>query len=115
MKQITIIKPLLLGLVLCSSQVCWAATGIPNQFQGKWGSSDSCKNMGEGPTRISAKEFKGQESSCVLKKVLKSDDLNFEGNFTCSGEGEHWEDKISLKRAGDKIIINNGEPTPKCK
>ncbi len=115
MKQITIKKLTLLGLVVCSSQICMAATGIPNQFQGKWGSPDSCKNIGESPTRISAKEFKGQESSCVLKKVLKSDDVNFEDNFACNGEGEDWEDKISLKRVGDKLIINNGEATAKCK
>jgi hypothetical protein len=116
MKQISIVKVTLLSLALGSSQIGLAATsGIPNQFHGRWGSPDQCSGNGENPTKISAKDFKGHESLCVLKKTLKSDDLNFEGSFMCSGEGEEWEDKISLKRVKDRLIINDGEATPKCK
>ncbi len=116
MKKIAIISATLMSLVLCVSQISLAATsGIPNQFHGRWGSPDQCKGKGENPTKISAKNFKSQESSCVLKKSLKSEDLYFEGNFACSGEGEEWEDKISLKRVKDMLIINGGEATAKCK
>ena len=116
MKLIAITGATLMSLVFCSSQISLAATpGIPNQFHGRWGSPDQCKGNGENPTKISAKNFNGHESSCVLKKTLKSEDLYFEGNFACSGEGEEWEDKISLKRVKDKLIINGGEATAKCK
>ena len=116
MKLIAITGATLMSLVFCSSQISLAATsGIPNQFHGRWGSPDQCKGNGENPTKISAKNFNGHESSCVLKKILKSEDLYFEGNFACSGEGEEWEDKISLKRVNDKLVINDGEATAKCK
>lgn len=116
MQHLTILKVTLLSIALGSSHLGWAApSGIPNPFQGRWGSPDQCTGQGEHPTKISAKEFKGHESLCVLQKVLKSEELYFEGVFMCIGEGEEWEDKISLQRVKDKLIINDGEATAKCK
>ena len=116
MKKFTVVKLTLLAWIFCGSQILLSATpGTSNQFHGRWGSPDQCKGNGENPTKISAKDFNGHESSCVLKKTLKSEDLYFEGNFACSGEGEEWEDKISLKRVNDKLVINDGEATAKCK
>ena len=88
---------------------------IPKSFHGRWGAPGQCNDSGELPTEIKTLRYQPYEMTCDLKKVIKSSDTLFIGNFSCSFEGEEELQKHTLELKGGKLYEDGRGPTSRCK
>lgn len=104
------------------SGVATAKDGIPKQYQGIWGSPESCKAAKEvgappdGGAEITATRVDRYEFPCELKQIKTTGKTKFTGGFTCSSPDGDSSEAISLAFVGKgKLSINGAAAVPKCK
>jgi hypothetical protein len=116
------IKILFLIFITLFSGVATAKEGIPKQFQGMWGSAESCKAAKEigappdGGAEIKSIRVDRYEFPCELKQVIAAGKTKFTGQFTCSSPDGDTSETIALSLVGrGKLSINGETAIPKCK
>jgi hypothetical protein len=104
------------------SGVATAKEGIPKQFQGMWGSAESCKATKEigappdGGAEITSIRVGRYEFPCELKQVKATGKTKFTGQFSCSSPDGDSSETISLAFVSKgKLNINAAAAVPKCK
>jgi len=102
-------------ITVCMSNIAYAADNIPKQFHGRWGDRHTCAGTGELPIEITGLRYAPYEMGCDLKKVIKSSDNLFIGQFLCSSEGEEVSQKHTLELKDGKLYADGRGPIPKCK
>ena len=113
-------------LALVFAGVAGATTiAVPAPFHGVWGTAASCKAWVTKPSQrlgapddgvvIQGDTLEFSESSCVLKRIGKSEADHLQGTLTCSGEGDDWSRRIDLTVSpGGTLKIDKGANLKKC-
>lgn len=112
-------KNLLATAVLMMASAAHAG-GIPNQFQGKWGSAADCKTVSaggesDGITEINSSGLNQIETGCDLVSGRSLGPSEYTGTFKCNEEGNVSVSRVRLKLVDGKLKSNDSALLSHCK
>ncbi|MFM0140631.1 hypothetical protein [Caballeronia grimmiae] len=96
-----------------------AASDIPSQFRGKWGSPSACKTIAgggesDGITEVNVRAINQYETGCNLVSGHLAGANVYAGSFECSVEGNTSSSPINLKLVNGKLGVNGNKPLTRC-